>query len=36
LSSVDEGLHGGGGVGDETEVVHVEKDGEEGDGVRVG
>ncbi len=29
LSSVNEGLYGGGGVTDETEVVHVEKDGEE-------
>ncbi len=35
LSSVDEGLIGGGGVGDETQVVDVEKNGDEGPDVRV-
>ena len=36
LRSVDEVLHGGGGVGDESEIVEVEKDDDEGHEVGVG
>jgi hypothetical protein len=35
LGRMDETLHGGSCVGDEAEVVDVEKDNEEGHGVRV-
>ena len=35
LGRMDETLHGGACVGDEAKVVDVEKDGEEGHGVRV-
>jgi hypothetical protein len=35
LGRMDETLHGGSCVGDESEVVDVEKDNEEGHGVRV-
>jgi len=35
LGRMDETLHGGACVGNETKVVDVEKDGEEGHGVRV-
>ena len=36
LRGVEEGLHGGGVVGDETEIVDVEKDDDEGHEVGVG
>ncbi len=35
LGRMDETLHGGSCVGDETEVVDLDKDSEEGHGVRV-